>query len=84
MITKPSKIESCEVYTTMKMRNWTNRYISKRKDNLLDFILINICGPLPTALSGARYFLKIVNNYTRKYWVIPLYSRIKAKSTLKK
>ena len=48
------------------MRNRTNAYISERKDNLLNFILINIYRLLSIALSGARYFLKAVDNHTRK------------------
>jgi hypothetical protein len=66
------------------MRNRINVYVLKRKANLLDLILINICGFLPAALSDARYFLKAVNSYTRKSWVMPLRFRSEAKPTLKK
>jgi hypothetical protein len=67
-----------------KMRNRTNAYVSERKANLLDLILIDICGPLPAALSGARYFLEAVDSYTRKSWVMPLRFRSEVKPTLKK
>jgi hypothetical protein len=49
------------------MRNRINAYVLKRKANLLNLILINICEFLSIALSGARYFLKAVNNHTRKF-----------------
>jgi hypothetical protein len=45
------------------MRNRINAYISERKANLLDLVLINIYKLFPPTLSGARYFLKAVNNY---------------------
>jgi hypothetical protein len=38
----------------------------ERKSYLLNLVLINICGPLLKVFSGARYFLKIINNYIRK------------------
>jgi hypothetical protein len=66
------------------MRNRINIYILKRKDNLLNLVLINICGLLSMALSGARYFLEAVDNHTRKSWVMPLRFRQEAKPTFKK
>jgi hypothetical protein len=83
-IHKPRQINPYKVYAVTKMRNRTNAYVSERKANLLDLILINICRPLPVALSGARYFLKAVDSYTRKSWVMPLRFRSKVKPTLKK
>jgi hypothetical protein len=74
-IRKPSEIKPCEVYALIKMRNRTNVYISERKDNLLNLVLINIYGPLSIAFSGARYFLEAVDNHTRKSWIMPLRSR---------
>jgi hypothetical protein len=71
-IRKPSEMKPCEVYTLIKMRNRTNTRVSERKDNLLNLVLINICGLLPMALSGARYFLEAVDNHTRKSWIMPL------------
>jgi hypothetical protein len=66
------------------MRNRTNARVLKRKDNLLNLVLINICGLLFIAFSGARYFLKAVNNYTRKSWIMSLRFRQEVKPTLKK
>jgi hypothetical protein len=83
-IRKSNKIKPCEIYVLTKMRNRTNVYISERKDNLLDLILINICRLLFMTLSGAYYFLEAVNNHTRKSWVMPLRFRQKAKPTFKK
>jgi hypothetical protein len=59
-------MKSCKIYVLIKMRNRINVYILERKDNLLNLILINIYESLFVIFSGARYFLKAVNNYTRK------------------
>jgi hypothetical protein len=83
-IYKLKKTDLYKVCAVTKMRNRINAYISERKANLLDFILINIYKSFPSALSGARYFLKTVDNYTRKFWVMPLYFRKEVKSTLEK
>ena len=65
------------------MRNRTNNKVLERKSNLLDLVLINIYRLLPEALSSTYYFLKIVDNYTRKVWIIPLRGRKAVKAALK-
>jgi hypothetical protein len=65
-------MKSCKIYTLIKIRNRINIYILKRKNNLLNLVLINIYKLLFMAFSDARYFLKAVDNYTRKSWVMPL------------
>jgi hypothetical protein len=52
-----------KIYVIIKTRNRINAYVLERKANLFNLALINICGPFSTALSGARYFLKAVDNY---------------------
>src|SRR5208282_2279487 len=78
-IHKPKIMEPCEVCALTKMWNRTNGHVSEHKSHLLDLVSIDICEPLPKALSGARYFLEIVDNHTRKVWVIPLRDRTEAK-----
>jgi hypothetical protein len=56
-----------KVYAVTKIRNRTNVHVLKRKANLFNLILINIYRPLPAAFSGTRYFLKAVDNHTRKF-----------------
>jgi hypothetical protein len=83
-IHKPRQMNLCEICAVTKMRNRTNVHVSERKANLLDLVLIDICGSLPVVLSGARYFLKAVDSHTRKSWVMPLRFRSEAKPTLEK
>jgi hypothetical protein len=75
-------MEPYKVCALIKIRNRINGCILERKFNLLDLTLIDICKPLLSIFSGARYFLKIIDNYTRKSWVISLRARIKAKAAL--
>jgi hypothetical protein len=56
-----------KIYAIIKMRNRINAYVLERKANLLNLVLIDIYGPFFTALSDARYFLKAINNYIRKF-----------------
>jgi hypothetical protein len=46
------------------MQNQINIRILKRKDNLLNLVLINIYKLLFIAFNDTRYFLEAVNNYT--------------------
>jgi hypothetical protein len=66
------------------MRNRINTYVLKRKDNLLNLVLINIYELLSMIFSDARYFLKAVNNHTQKSWIMSLRFRQEAKPTFKK
>jgi hypothetical protein len=66
------------------MRNRINAYVLKRKANLFNFILIDIYRFLSAVFSGARYFLKAVNSYTRKSWIMLLRFRSEVKPTFKK
>jgi hypothetical protein len=77
-------MDSYKIYAIIKMRNRINAYVLKRKANLFNLILINIYGPFSTIFSGARYFLKAVDNYIRKFWVMLLCFRKQVKSTFEK
>jgi hypothetical protein len=59
-------MEPCEVCVLIKIRNRINGCVSERKFNLLNLALINIYKPLPFIFNNTRYFLKIIDNYTRK------------------
>jgi hypothetical protein len=59
-------MEPYKIYALIKIRNRTNSRVLERKFNLLDLALIDICKPLLFIFNGARYFLKIIDNYTRK------------------
>jgi hypothetical protein len=77
-------MKPCKIYILIKMQNRINVRILKRKNNLLNLILINICKLLSVTFNGARYFLEAVDNYTRKSWIMPLRFRQEVKPILKK
>jgi hypothetical protein len=67
VIHKLKIIEPYKVYALIKIRNRINGYVSERKFNLLNLALIDICKPLLFIFNNIRYFLKIINNYIRKF-----------------
>jgi hypothetical protein len=83
-IRKLSEMKPCEVCALTKMQNRTNARVLKRKNNLLNLVLIDIYGSLSVTLSGARYFLEAVDNHTRKSWIMSLRFRQEAKPTFEK
>ena len=55
-----------KVYIFIKIKNKKSRILFKRKNTLLNLVLINIYGPLFTLRNRYTYFLKIVDNYFKK------------------
>ena len=47
-----------------KIKKKRNHTISKRKKELLDQVLIDVCGKLPRGLYGQIFFLLIIDNYS--------------------
>ena len=80
----PSKLAICKPCKVAKMRNRIDRKVRRRKDKPLDLVSIDICGPLPVSLKGNRYFLQIVDNYSRMVWIYPVKDRKEAMEALRK
>ena len=76
--------EPCEVCAVTKMTNAHSRRLAERKTNILELVSIDICGPLPASRLGYEYFLEIVDNHSRRTWVIPLRKRADAPEALNK
>ncbi len=76
--------DPCEVCAITKMTNKRNRTLAERRPRILALISIDICGPLPTSRLGYEYFLEIIDNYSRRTWVIPLRERSDAPAALDK
>ncbi len=56
----------CEVCALLKVKKYRKRTAAPNKLNPLKLIFMDIYGPLSNGINGSRYFLKIINNYTRK------------------
>jgi hypothetical protein len=65
----------CEVCKLAKLRNRISKQLSPWKERILELVSVDACGPLPKSLRGNVYFGMIVENATRKEWVIPAKSR---------
>ena len=71
----------CEVCQLSNLRNRAGR-VTQRNPELLGLVSLDICGPLDKSRQGYRYFLKIIDNYSRKPWVYPLRNRTDAVASL--
>jgi hypothetical protein len=66
------------------MRNKTSKVLSIWREDLLGMVSVDIAGGFPVSLRGNVYFLEIVENSTRKVWVIPLKTKDNAIQELRK
>jgi hypothetical protein len=75
-LSKPILVNSallqCEACDKAKIRTHINQELSKREDEPLALVYIDICGPFDKLLRGYRFFIEIHDNYTRKCWIIPI------------
>jgi len=76
-------MEPCEVCALTKMKNSIPKQLREHKATKLALIQFDIAGPFPTSLRGNRWFLLIIDSYTRKNWVIPLKHKGDAQKELK-
>ena len=74
----------CKVCFTTKLINARSRVLTTRKLFILILIFIDICEKLSASWQDHRYFLKIVNNHSRKIWIILLKKRADAMKALRK
>jgi hypothetical protein len=79
----PEKKEICEVCALTKMRNSIPKQLRDHKAEKLALVQFDIAGPFPTSLRGNRWFLLIIDSYTRKNWVIPLKQKGDAQKELR-
>jgi hypothetical protein len=79
----PEKKEICEVCALTKMRNSIPKQLRDYKAKKLALVQFDIAGPFPTSLRGNRWFLLIIDSYTRKNWVIPLKQKGDAQKELR-
>ncbi|KAF7567667.1 hypothetical protein PtrM4_142580 [Pyrenophora tritici-repentis] len=79
----PEKKEICEVCALTKMRNSIPKQLRDHKDEKLALVQFDVAGPFPTSLRGNRWFLLIIDSYTRKNWVVPLKQKGDAQKELR-
>ena len=74
----------CEVCALTKLTNKRGHTVSPRKPEILALLSIDICGALPTSREGYRYFLEIVDNHSRRTWLLMLKTKGEAIESLRK
>ena len=74
----------CKVYAITKITNKRNRELAERMPRILALVSIDICGPLPLSRLGYEYFLEVIDNHSRRVWIIPLRKRSDALEALYK
>ena len=62
----PRKRGICSVCKLTKIRNIIPKRLAKHKTISLERIYLDICGPLPISLRGNKWFLQIIDSYSRK------------------
>ena len=74
----------CEVCSVTKMINKRNRRLIELKTQMLKLIFIDICELFFTSRFNYEYFLKIIDNHSRKIWILFLRNRAEEIKTLRK
>jgi hypothetical protein len=54
------------------MTNRIPKQLSTHKSKRLELMYLDIAGPFPQSICGNRYFILIIDSYTRVNWIIPL------------
>jgi Reverse transcriptase (RNA-dependent DNA polymerase)/gag-polypeptide of LTR copia-type len=81
-IKTPSKKEICEVCSLTKMTNLIPKQLSPHKLSKLALIQFDVAGPFPISLRGNRYFMLIIDSWTREEWVLCLKQKSDAQKAL--
>jgi hypothetical protein len=78
----PKDLKICEGYAITKMKNSIPKTLANHMVSKLSLIQFDITSPFPTSVQGNRYFLLIIDSFTRKNWILVLKEKSDAKSAL--
>ena len=79
-----NKEKSCQICAVIKLCNKRNHHVSERKSTILILVSINICDSLLLLRQEYQYFMKLIDNHSRRIWIILLKDRSKAIQLLHK
>jgi hypothetical protein len=74
----PSNRDVCEVCQLTKITNSIPKVLAEHLLSRLALIQFDIAGLFYKSLCSNKYFLLIIDNWTRKNWVIPLLNKSEA------
>ena len=70
---KGSSLTPCDYCLFVKQHRVSISKTSKRKDNILDLIYSDVCGPIEVeSLGGNKYFVIFIDDASWKMWVFLL------------
>ncbi|GIZ47373.1 hypothetical protein CKM354_001046600 [Cercospora kikuchii] len=78
----PKEHQPCRVCSLAKMKKHRGKE-TERKPQRLSLVSVDVCGPLPVSRLGYKWWLEIVDNFSRKKWAFPMKSREDAPSILR-
>ena len=53
-------------YQIEKITQHVNYIVTKRRNDILNSVSVDTCGPFPKSISGNTYFINLVDNATRR------------------
>lgn len=68
----PQTLPKCDICMRANIKNFYSKISSARKEKRLAVISVDIAGPFPISIRGYSYFAEVVDNWSRKVWVILL------------
>lgn len=77
----PKEHQPCRVCSLAKMKRHKGKE-TERKPQRLSLVSIDVCGPLPVLRLGFKWWLEIVDNFSRKKWTFPLKTKDEAPAAL--
>jgi hypothetical protein len=74
----------CPPCELAKIRNRTRRELAPHLPDKLELVYLDIAGPFPVSIRANRFFLQIVDSYSRRVWSIPLATKDEAIPAIRK
>jgi transposase InsO family protein len=71
----PRKIPVCGTCARNKKKKRRSKKLAEHEQRPLALVSMDLAGPFPVSYRGNRYFLEIVDNWTRRTWSIPVGSK---------
>jgi hypothetical protein len=79
----PTDLEICAVCAIAKMTNSIPKTLSEHEEFLLALIQFDIAGPFPMSLRGFKYFMLVIDSWSRKNWILLLKHKSDAPKALR-
>jgi hypothetical protein len=71
----PTELEVCDVCAITKMRKRISRILAAHKERKLALLSVDIAGPWPASMRGYKWFAEVIDNWSRKVWILLLVSK---------